>query len=126
MNKNKNIKVLIVEDDEMIINMYKIRLEEEGFEVNSTDRGSEAINMAKKDKPDIILLDVILPEVDGFNVLQSLKKDQKTKNIPVMLLTNLGQESDQEKGKKMGAVDYFVKAQHTPVEVLNRIKELLK
>lgn len=122
---DKKLKVLLVEDDEMILEMYKLRLEEEGYEVLTTERGSEALALAQKEKPDIILLDIILPEVDGFTILQDLKADAGTKDIPVMLLTNLGQESDQEKGAEMGAADYFVKAQHTPVEVIKKIQELI-
>lgn len=124
MAKEK-IKVLLVEDDLMIVEMYKMRFEEEGYAVLVTDKGSEAIEIAEKEKPDIILLDVILPEVDGFTVLQKLKNDIKTKEIPILLLTNLGQESDKEKGLQMGAADYFIKAQHTPVEVIQKIKELI-
>ncbi len=118
-------KVLLVEDDLMIVEMYKMRFEEEGYAVLVTDKGSEAIEIAEKEKPDIILLDVILPEVDGFTVLQKLKNNVKTKEIPILLLTNLGQESDKDKGLQMGAADYFIKAQHTPVEVIQKIKELI-
>ena len=122
---SEKTKVLLVEDDLMIVEMYKMRFEEEGYAVLVTDKGSEAIEIAEKEKPDIILLDVILPEVDGFTVLQKLKNDIKTKEIPILLLTNLGQESDKEKGLQMGAADYFIKAQHTPVEVIQKIKELI-
>ncbi|MBI5765709.1 response regulator [Candidatus Falkowbacteria bacterium] len=121
----EKIKVLLVEDDSMIVKMYKMRFEEEGYAVLVTDKGSEAIEIVEKEKPDIILLDVILPEVDGFTVLQRLKNDTKTKEIPILLLTNLGQESDKEKGLQMGAADYFIKAQHTPVEIIQKIKELI-
>lgn len=124
--ENKKTKVLLVEDDQMIVDMYKMRLEEEGFEVLITEKGSEVLGLAKKNKPAIILLDVILPETDGFSILRSLHSSTETRNIPVLLLTNLGQESDQEKGVEMGASGYFVKSQHTPVEVINKIKELIK
>lgn len=124
MAENK-LKVLLVEDESMIVDMYKMRLEGDGFEVLVTDKGSEAIEMAKKDKPDIILLDVILPETDGFSILQNLKSDSKTKNIPVMMLTNLGQESDKEKGGQLGAVEYFIKSQHTPADVLSAVKRII-
>ena len=119
-------KILLVEDDPMIVDMYKIRLEEEGFEVYVTDKGSEALKIAEKEKPDLVLLDIILPEIDGFAVLQLLKEDVKTKKIPVVLLTNLGQESDKKKGLDLGAADYFVKAQFTPANVINAVKKLIK
>lgn len=120
------IKVLLVEDDPMIIDMYKLRLEEEGYEAIITDKGSQALELAKSEKPDIVLLDIILPEVDGFSVLSSLKSETATKKIPVIIMTNLGQESDQEKGQQLGAEEYFVKAQHTPADVINVIKKYLK
>lgn len=122
----EKIKVLLVEDEQMIVDMYKLRLEEEGYEVLATDKGSEAIEIAKEQKPDIILLDVILPETDGFSILQTLKATAGTKNIPVLMLTNLGQESDQLKGEQFGVAGYFIKSQHTPAEVLNEIRKVLK
>ncbi|OQA37178.1 MAG: Transcriptional regulatory protein SrrA [Parcubacteria group bacterium ADurb.Bin326] len=122
---DKKIKVLLVEDESMIVDMYKMRLEEEGFEVLVTDKGTEAFEIASKEKPNIILLDVILPEIDGFSVLQMIKDDSKTKNIPVMMLTNLGQESDKEKGSQLGAVEYFIKSQHTPADVLSAVKKIV-
>ncbi len=125
MDTGNKIKVLLVEDDSMIVEMYKFRLEEEGFDVLVTDKGTEALEIASKEKPNIILLDVILPEVDGFSVLQMIKNNSKTKNIPVVMLTNLGQESDKEKGNQLGAVEYFIKSQHTPAEVLAAIKKII-
>ncbi|MEK7653251.1 MAG: response regulator [Patescibacteria group bacterium] len=118
-------KILLIEDDPMIVEMYKMRLEAEGYEVTATDRGSEAIEIAKKEKPAVVLLDVILPEIDGFTILQNMKAEMETKDIPVLLLTNLGQESDKEKGTNLGAADYFVKSQHTPAEVIQKVKELI-
>jgi len=121
----EKIKVLLVEDDPMIIDMYKMRLEEEGYDVLLTDKGSEAIELAEKEKPSIILLDIILPEIDGFSILQTLKSKIKTKNLPVLLLTNLGQETDQEKGTQMGAAGYFIKSQHTPSDVIVAVKKIV-
>ena len=123
--EGKKGKILLVEDDQMIVEMYKLRLEADGFEVVVTDKGSRALELAQQERFNIILLDVILPETDGFSILQGLKSEEKTKNIPVLLLTNLGQESDKDKGIQLGAADYFVKSQHTPAEVLSKINELL-
>lgn len=122
---NYKIKILLVEDDPMIVEMYKNRLEEEGFEVLTTDKGSEVLEIAIKEKPNIVLLDVILPEIDGFSILEMLKNDNHTKNIPVMMLTNLGQEGDQNKGMNLGAVQYFIKSKHTPSDVLVEIRKIL-
>ncbi|MFA5021189.1 MAG: response regulator [Patescibacteria group bacterium] len=123
---DKKIKILLVEDDSMIVEMYKLRFEEEGFETIVTDKGSEAIEIAKRDQPDLILLDVILPEIDGFSILREIKSEMTTKKIPVLLLTNLSQESDQQKGTELGADGYFIKAQHTPADLMNEIKKVLK
>lgn len=125
-NHQSSATVLLVEDDQMILDMYKLRLEKEGYRIFTTDKGSEALELAKHEKPDVILLDVILPEVDGFSILQELKKNKVTHHIPVVLLTNLGQESDRDKGKAMGANDYYVKVEHDPSDVVTKIKSLLK
>lgn len=118
-------KILLVEDDPMIVEMYKMRFEEEGFEVLVTDRGSEALEIASQQRPIAVLLDVILPEIDGFSILQNLKSSPDTRDIPVMLLTNLGQESDQEKGRQLGVADYFVKSQHTPADIIQRVNSII-
>lgn len=122
---DKKIKVLLVEDDAMILQMYKTRMADEGWEVFSTDRGSEAIKIAQTEKPHIILLDIILPEIDGFGILKALKEAATTKNIPVLMLTNLGQESDKTKGQALGVADYFIKSQHTPGDVITKIESLI-
>ncbi|HNP74791.1 MAG TPA: response regulator [bacterium] len=118
-------KILLVEDDPMIVEMYKMRFEEEGFEVLVTDRGSEALEIASQQRPVAVLLDVILPEIDGFSILQNLKSSPDTRDIPVMLLTNLGQESDQEKGRQLGVADYFIKSQHTPADIIQRVNSII-
>ena len=123
---DKKIKVLLVEDDAMIVEMYKTRMESEGWEVFTTDLGSEAIKIAQSKKPDIVLLDIILPEVDGFAIIKDLKSESSTKKIPVLMLTNLGQESDQNKGKEIGVDGYFIKSQHTPADVMIKIQSLIK
>ncbi|MCK4553458.1 response regulator [Candidatus Parcubacteria bacterium] len=125
MPQNKK-KVLLVEDDKTISLMYKTKIETGGFEVLTADNGADGLKLAKEQKPDIIMLDVILPQLDGFSVLEELKKDTSTKNIPVVMLTNLGTEEDKEKGKKLGAIDYLVKASLTPAQVEENIKQYLK
>lgn len=118
-------KILIVEDDAIINLMYKTKLELDGFEVLSATDGAMGLAMAKKEKKDLILLDVIMPQLDGFTVLAELKKDVKTKGIPVILLTNLGTEEDKEKGAKLGAVDYIIKAGFTPAQVSEKVQKYL-
>ncbi len=125
MVKNQ-ARILLIEDDPLILDMYKTRLEEEGFTVLATAVGTEGLSLAEKEKPDIILLDIILPELDGFSILNTLKNKNVTKKIPVLLLTNLGQDSDIAKGKTLGAQEYLVKANFTPTQIVEEIKKVLK
>ena len=118
-------KILLVEDDPTIIQMYTIKFKEK-YEVVQTGDGASALELAKKEQTDIILLDIIIPQLDGFEVLTRLKADSALKNIPVILLTNLAQDSDKEKGEKLGAKAYMVKAEYTPTQVLTKIEEYLK
>lgn len=122
----KKSKILLIEDDEALLEMYKIKFQAEGLEVIVSSNGAEAFSVAKIEKPAIILLDIILPGMDGFAILENIKRDSDTKNIPVILLSNLGQDSDIEKGKKLGASDYLVKANFTPTQVLEKIKKYAK
>jgi len=117
--------VLLVEDDEMLNAMYTQKFTKEGYEVLSAFNGAEGVKMAEEHHPDIILLDIIMPKMDGFAALKKLKKNDDTKDLPVILLTNLGQEEDIRKGKELGAEDYFIKANHTPQEVVEKVKEVI-
>ncbi|MBI2411525.1 MAG: response regulator [Candidatus Kerfeldbacteria bacterium] len=122
MSKNT---ILLVEDDEMLHSMYTQKFTKEGYTVLSAFNGSEGIQMAEEHQPAIILLDIIMPKMDGFVALKKLKKNDATKEIPVILLTNLGQEEDIRKGKELGAADYFIKANHTPQEVVDKVKQVI-
>lgn len=110
----------------MISSMYKTKFEADGFSVLIADNGAVGLESAKKAKPDIIMLDVILPQLDGFSVLEAIKKDAAMKKIPVIMLTNLGTDEDKKKGEKLGALDYLVKASLTPAQVSAKIKQALK
>lgn len=117
--------ILLTEDDVMLHTMYTQKFTKEGYEVLSAYNGAEGIKLAEENQPAIILLDIIMPKMDGFVALKKLKKNEATKDIPVILLTNLGQEEDIRKGKELGAEDYFIKANHTPQEVVDKVKEVL-
>ncbi|NCF75390.1 MAG: response regulator [Xanthomonadaceae bacterium] len=119
-------KVLLIEDDEMLLDMYNLKFLESGFDVVKARNGLDGYESAKKNNPDIILLDIILPQMDGFAVMEKLKQNKNTKNIPVFFLTNLKQEEDVERGKKLGAAGYLVKATLTPTQILKKVKEFLK
>ena len=119
-------KILIVEDDEFLRSLNAKRLEGEGFEVLVAVDGNEALTKLTETKPDLIFLDLLLPNVDGFEVLTKIKQDETTKNIPVIVFSNLGQAEDIEKAKKLGADDFMVKANFTLDDVISKIKETLK
>lgn len=119
------IHVLLVEDDIFLSGIYQKKFEMEGYKISTADNGEKGLADAKKKKPDIILLDVLLPKMDGFTVLKELKADPTTKPIPVILLTNLGQKDDVEKGLEAGAVDYLIKAHFKPSEIVEKVKKVL-
>lgn len=122
----KKEKILIVEDDLYINKMYQLKLNLEGYDVEIAENGKIGVEKAKSFKPDIMLLDILMPEMDGFEVLQKVKADADTKNIPVLIMSNLGQEDHIQKGKELGAVGYIVKTQYTPAKVVETIKEVLE
>ena len=118
-------KILIVEDDLYINKMYQLKLNLEGYEVEIAENGKVGVEKAKSFEPDIMLLDILMPEMDGFEVLKRIKADADTKDIPVLIMSNLGQEDHIQKGKELGAVGYIVKTQYTPAKVVEIIKEVL-
>jgi len=118
--------VLLIEDDTFLGNIYKTKFEMEKFKVIVATDGLEGLDMAKKKKPDIILLDILMPKMDGFEVLENLKKDKSLVSIPVVLLTNLGQKDDVDKGLGLGAVDYLIKAHYKPSETVDKVKSVLQ
>jgi len=124
MNTKKVERILIVEDDRSLVRLYQTKLEKTGYTIHVAYDGEQCFEILGDFTPDLILLDVILPKIDGFEVLKRLKTDTKTQNIPIILLTNLGQDEDIEKGKKLGAIDYLIKAQFTPSEIVKKIEAI--
>lgn len=118
--------ILVIEDEEMLSSMYKTKLEQDGYKVIVAQDGLEGLNYAKNNKVDLIALDIIMPQIDGFTVLEELKKDKRCKDVPVVMLTNLGTEEDIKKGKNLGAIDYLVKAELTPAEISSKISTFFK
>lgn len=118
-------KILIIEDDRYISKMYQLKLSLEGYEVQVAENGREGVDRVKEFMPDIILLDILMPELDGFEVLKIVKGDEATKDIPVLIMSNLGQEDHVEKGMKLGAIGYIVKSQYTPSKVVEKIKSVI-
>src|SRR3989344_5658406 len=117
--------ILLVEDDEFLAELYATKLNLEGFEVLLAADGEKGFKMARDKRPDLILLDIILPKMDGFEVLKSIKSDKSASSIPVILLTNLSQKDEVQKGLELGAIDYLIKDHFMPSEVVKKIKQAL-
>lgn len=118
-------KILIIEDDPFLLSMYVTKLEANGFDVASEENGEKGVDTIRSEQPHLFLLDILLPGKDGFEILEEMKGDDSIKNIPVILLTNLGQRKDIEKGLELGASDYLIKAHFTPSEVITKIEKVL-
>jgi DNA-binding response OmpR family regulator len=119
-------KILIVEDDRFLRELIARKLRNEGYEVIEAVDGEEGLKRIKEEKPDLVLLDLILPGIDGFEVLERSKGDPEIASIPVIILSNLGQREEIERGLKLGAIDYLIKAHFTPGEIIEKIKNILK
>ena len=126
MADKEKIKILIVDDDSFLSGIYATKLDMEGFAVTTAKDGEEGLKAVEKELPDLILLDVLMPKLDGFETLKRLKQIEGAKDIPVIMLTNLGQKEDIEKGLEQGAVDYLIKAHFVPAEAVAKIKKVLK
>ncbi len=117
-------KILIVDDRSEVVELVKVTLEGEGYQSIDASDGSEALEKIRLEKPDLILLDIVMPKMDGFEVLSEVRKDPKTKDIPIIMLSAKGQKLDQEKGKELGATGYIIKP-FSPSALLKRIEEIL-
>lgn len=116
------MKILIAEDEEILKKVLQEKFEKEKFTVALVDDGSEVLFAVKSFHPDLILLDIMLPKKDGLSILEELQEDPELKNIPVIILSNLGEDEKIKKALSLGAVDYMVKTQHPINEVLERVR----
>jgi len=119
-------KILLIEDDQFLSKILLVKLKRAGFDVFLAVDGEEGIKKAKEIKPNLILLNLILPKLNGFEVLSEIKKTPVLKKVPVVILSNLGQESDVEKGLRMGAEDYLIKTNLSLSEIVEKVKKHLK
>ncbi|MDP3989438.1 MAG: response regulator [bacterium] len=117
--------VLVVEDDKFLRDLLVNKLKDEGFTVGAVTDGKEAYEYLDKELPGVIVLDLILPDLNGFDILERITKDARTKDIPVIVLSNLDQKEDIDKAMSLGAVDFMIKANFSLTEILARIKKQL-
>lgn len=119
-------RILIIEDDKFLRELIVKKLKDEGYDLIQAVDGEEGFEKVGKEKPDLVLLDLILPGMDGFEVLEKVKEEVSLSSIPVIILSNLGQREEVERGLKLGAVDYLIKAHFTPGEIVEKIKGVLQ
>ncbi len=124
--EEKNKKVLIIEDEATLQKALQEVLTAEGYDTSSALDGLRGLEIARQENPDLILLDIILPKMDGFGVLKELKSEEKTESIPVIILTNLSDISDVQKALDLGATTYLVKADFSLEDVIKKVKDILK
>lgn len=119
-------KVLIVEDDEALLNLYKKKFTNCGYKVICAEDGQKGVEAAEKENPDVILLDIMLPVMNGFEVLKKLKKEKVIEKTPVVILSNYGETKNITEGLLSGAIEYLIKVEHTPEEVVNVVEDALR
>ncbi len=119
-------KILIVEDEESLLELYKLRLQQAGYSVFVAGDGEAGVLMAHNSHPDLILLDILMPKADGYDMLRELKGSKDMRDIPVIIFSNLSQKDEIEKGLKLGARDFIVKTSVTPGELVGRVQQYLK
>jgi len=125
---NNKPTILLVEDDPFLSSILQLKLDKENFKTIRAADGEEALNILIEQgiRPDVILLDLILPKKNGFEVLETIRQDPTLEKLPVIIISNLGQPSDIDRGKALGVIDYFVKAKLSVDELVNKVKEEIK
>ncbi|MDP3093942.1 MAG: response regulator [bacterium] len=118
--------ILLVEDDPFLVDIYTTKFKETGFAIDVAPDGSQAIRKMTEKKPDLVLLDIVLPHLDGWEILERIRSDENLKDLKVVILSNLGQKSEVDKAFAMGATKYLIKAHYTPSEVVEEVRTILK
>ena len=124
--EQKMALLLVAEDDQFYANLYRTKLEKEGFGVVVASNGAETLELLKKNNPDLIILDLVMPEMDGFEVLRKLKEEKDLKDVPVIILSNLGQEEDIERAKELGVFKYIIKSNVSIHQMVESVEEALR
>ena len=125
-HSSDEIRVLFVEDDPTVAQMYRLKLELDGYQVIMAKDGEEGLRLAREVDPDIVFLDIRLPKVDGFSVLEGLRAADRTRNVPVVILSNYGEQDLVERGLRLGALEYLIKSQTTPAHLSRGVENWLK
>jgi len=115
-------KILIIEDEELMINLLERKLAQEGYKVETARDGEEGLGKMRKEKPDLILLDIVMPKMGGFEVMEEMQKDNELKDIPIIVISNSGQPVELDKAKELGARDWLIKTEFDPQEVIDKVK----
>jgi DNA-binding response OmpR family regulator len=125
-HSSDEIRVLFVEDDPTVAQMYRLKLELDGYQVIMAKDGEEGLRLANEVDPDIVFLDIRLPKVDGFSVLEGLRARDRTRNVPVVILSNYGEQELVERGLRLGALEYLIKSQTTPANLSRGVEGWLR
>lgn len=118
-------KILLIEDDPFLVDIYTTGLMKAGYQIEVARDGETGIKKIKEFQPDLLVLDIILPKADGWQILNKLRENQKKDKLKIVILSNLGEKEEIKKGLELGVVKYFVKAEYTPTEIIEEIKKIL-
>lgn len=119
-------KILLIEDEELMVELLNRKLTQEGYEVSVARDGEEGLKMMKEQKPELVLLDIVMPRLGGFEVMEKMTKDNDLKDIPVIVISNSGQPVEIDRARKLGAKDWLIKTEFNPQEVIEKVKKQLK
>lgn len=117
-------QILLVEDDPFLVDIYTTKFKEMGFDIQVVQDGNQVMKKIVEQKIDLVLLDIVLPHIDGWEILKNINEDPKLKDLKVVVLSNLGQQSEIDKAFSLGAIKYLIKAHYTPSEVVEEIKKI--
>ncbi|MGI5827928.1 MAG: response regulator [Patescibacteria group bacterium] len=118
-------KILIVEDDPLLVRMYQTKFIKEGYEVLTAGDGMQGLDIAQNQKPDFVIMDVMMPRLSGLELLEELRKNTETKNLPVIMLSNLSQPEQREKALQLGVKEFLLKANYTPSQIAEKVRQYL-
>lgn len=119
-------KILIIEDEEIILDLLQKKLTQEGYSISVAKDGEEGIRAMREDKPDLILLDIVMPKMGGFEVMEEMQKDNSLKDIPIIVVSNSGQPVELDKAQELGAKDWLIKTEFDPQEVVDKVKKWIR